>query len=298
MKIAHINNTSGIASIIAEQQRREGHDVDVFVFNDTIFKQFGGSKLNYWSPLDRWKLFRKLRRYDVWHYHYPYGSLKRSLENRKSDRIYLKHYHGNDLRDRHEENFCLVSTPDLLKYAPNGIWLPSPVDLKEIRATSEELISTNDKEMLENKIIKIAHYPYYKNYSSIDYYSDVLFRLQKEKKYEVTSILHKPHLQVLRIIASSDIIIGKILPEVGWFGKFELEGMALGKPVIAYVSDELYEKYKPPIYRTTKDTFGKDLETFIQDRLERKRLSNEGQKYVLTNHSLESVVKTVMRYYR
>ncbi|MFZ0896201.1 MAG: glycosyltransferase, partial [Candidatus Nitrosopolaris sp.] len=97
--------------------------------------------------------------------------------------------------------------------------------------------------------------------------------------------------------ARSDIIIGKILPDVGWFGKFELEGMALGKPVIAYVSEELYEKYKPPIYRTTKDTFSKDMETFIEDRLERKRLSNEGQKYVRTNHSLESVVKTVMTCY-
>jgi len=294
MKIAHINNTSGIASIIAEQQRREGHEVDVFVFNDTIFKQFGGIKLNYCSPLDRWKLFRNLRGYDVWHYHYPYGSLKRSLEKRNGDKIYLKHYHGNDLRDRYEDDFCLVSTPDLLKYAPNGRWLPSPIDLKEIEATSEEIGVSNDKEMQENKIIKVAHYPYYKNYSSLDYYSDVLIRLEEEKKCEITSILRQPHLQALRIIASSDIIIGKILPDVGWFGKFELEGMALGKPVIAYVTEGLYEKYKPPIYRTTKDTFRKDLETFIEDRLERKRLANEGPKYVRANHSVESVVKTVM----
>jgi hypothetical protein len=297
MKIAHINNTSGIASIIAEQQRREGHEVDVFVFNDTIFKQFGGNKLNYWSPLDRWKLFKKLRGYDVWHYHYPYGSLKRSLEKRNSDKIYLKHYHGNDLRDRHEGDFCLVSTPDLLKYAPNGRWLPSPVDLKEIDGMSSELAPSNHKVKEENKIIKVAHYPYYKNYSAFDYYSDALSSLQNEKKCEIVNILHQPHLQALRIMASSDVIIGKILPDVGWFGKFELEGMALGKSVIAYVSEELYEKYKPPVYRTTKDTFKNDLEAFIQDRFERERLSVEGPKYVRNNHSLESVVKTVMTCY-
>ena len=262
MKIAHINNTSGIASIVAEQQRREGHEVDVFVFNDRIFKQFGGSKLNYWSPLDRWKLFRILKRYDVWHYHYPYGSLKRSLEKQNTDKVYLKHYHGNDLRGRREEDFCLVSTPDLLKYAPNGIWLPTPIDLMEIRATSEELANKN--EMQEHKI-KVAHYPYYKSYSSLDFYSDVLFRLQKEEKCEIINILDQPHLQALRSMASSDVIIGKILPDVGWFGKFELEGMALGKPVIAYVSEEMYEKYKPPIYRTTKATFKRDLETFLED---------------------------------
>jgi glycosyltransferase involved in cell wall biosynthesis len=294
MKIAHINNISGIACIIAEQQKREGHEVDVFVFNDTIFKQFGGSKLNYWSPLDRWKFFRKLRDYDIWHYHYPYGSLRRSLEKRKTNKIYLKHYHGNDLRGRQEENFCLVSTPDLLKYAPNGKWLPNPIDLKEILATREELSNT---EMQENQIVKVAHYPYYKNYSGLDYYSDALSSLQKEQKCEIINILNRPHLQALRNMGTSDVIIGKILPDVGWFGKFELEGMALGKPVVAYVSEELYEKYDPPIYRTTKDTFKKDLEAIFEDRHERERLSREGPKYVRNNHSIESVVEKVMKCY-
>jgi glycosyltransferase involved in cell wall biosynthesis len=73
--------------------------------------------------------------------------------------------------------------------------------------------------------------------------------------------------------------------------------MALGKPVIAYVSEELYERYKPPIYRTTKDTFKRDLETFVEDRFERERLSHEGPRYVQNNHSLESVVEKVMTWY-
>lgn len=293
MKIAHINNTSGIATVVAKQQRREGHDVDVFVFNDKTFKQFGGNKLNYWSPLDRWKLFRILKGYDVWHYHYPYGSLKRSLEKRTNDKIYLKHYHGNDLRGRHEQDFCLVSTPDLLKYAPNGRWLPTPIDLTEISATSEELAWNKNE---EHKI-KVAHYPYYKSYSSSDFYSDVLSRLQKEEKCELIHILNQSHLHALRSIALSDVIIGKILPDVGWFGKFELEGMALAKPVVAYVSDEMYEKYKPPIYRTTKDTFKRDLENLLGDRDTMEALSREGPKYVRNNHSLETVVEAVMASY-
>jgi glycosyltransferase involved in cell wall biosynthesis len=294
MKIAHINNTSGIATVLAKQQRREGHEVDVFVFNDKTFKQFGGNKLNYWSPLDRWKLFRILRRYDVWHYHYPYGSLKKSLEKRNTDKIYLKHYHGNDLRGRHEHDFCLVSTPDLLKFAPNGRWLPTPIDLTEILATSEELASSNKT---EGHRIKVAHYPYYKNYASSDFYSDVLSTLQKEEKCELIHILNQSHLHALRNMALSDIIIGKILPEVGWFGKFELEGMALAKPVIAYVSDEMYEKYKPPIYRTTKDTFKRDLENLLGDHNTMEALSREGPKYVRNNHSLETVVEAIMACY-
>jgi hypothetical protein len=291
MKIAHINNTAGIGSIIAEQQKREGNMADVFVFNDTIHSQFGGNKLNYWSPLDRWKLFRTLKTYDVWHYHYPYGSLKRSLEKRNGDKIYLKHYHGNDLRGKQENDFCVVSTPDLLKYAPNGKWLPNPIDLNEI----ETILRTSETE--HNKITKVAHYPHYENYPSFDYYTDELSTLQEEKKCEAIKILHQPHLKTLGILATCDIIIGKILPDIGWFGKFELEGMALGKPVIAYVSEELYDLYKPPIYRTTKNTFKKDLETLIGDSFERDKLSKEGPKYVKKNHVVDSIVKTVMLYY-
>ena len=33
MKIAHINNISGIASVIADYQRKQGYEVDVYVFN-------------------------------------------------------------------------------------------------------------------------------------------------------------------------------------------------------------------------------------------------------------------------
>ena len=101
MKIAHINNTSGIASILSTFQKKQGHEVDVFVFNKLILNQFGGIMINYKSPLARWNLLRKLQReYDIWHYHYPYGSLKRSLEGRNKGKTYLKHYHGDDIRGK------------------------------------------------------------------------------------------------------------------------------------------------------------------------------------------------------
>jgi glycosyltransferase involved in cell wall biosynthesis len=110
-------------------------------------------------------------------------------------------------------------------------------------------------------------------------------------------ILRIPYDQTLQAINSCDIVIGKILPDVGWFGKFELEGMALGKPVIAYVSDKLYEEYKPPIYRTTQESFKYNLERLIEDTSERQRLGKEGSDYVRKYHSVESVTKVLQEYY-
>ena len=159
MRIAHINNISGVASLLAEEQSRLDYQTDVFVFNKKIFKQFGRNqiKYNYRSPISRWRFFRKLDGYDIWHYHYPYGSLKRSLEKRYSGRIYLKHYHGDDLRGRQEDDLCVVSTPDLLKYAQNGKWLPNPIKVPDLAPKSTEQ---------HNRIPRVAHYPHYKMYAS------------------------------------------------------------------------------------------------------------------------------------
>ena len=69
--------------------------------------------------------------------------------------------------------------------------------------------------------------------------------------------------------------------------------MALGKPVIAYVSNELFEKYRPPVFRTTRNTFKKDLESLIEDVSERERLSKEGPIYVAKYHSVDKIIKTI-----
>ena len=303
MKIVHINNTAGVASIVANQQKKHGDNADVFVFNKIIYKQFGGNKFNYYSPLSRWKFFRKLKNYDIWHYHHPYGSLKISLEKQNKNKIYLKHYHGDELRGRYDNDFCLVSTPDLLQYAPLGRWLPNPIDIDAIELISKKNYNEQQKQepqlhnSNDNRIINIAHYPYYKNYRSDDHYSDVLIKLQNERKCKIVTILNLSHEQTLKTMASCDLVIGKILPDIGWFGKFELEGMAMGKPVIAYISDDLYEKYKPPIYRTTKDTFKHDLECLLEDDAERDRLSREGQTYVRGVHSIQSTINTIYECY-
>jgi hypothetical protein len=289
LKIAHINNTAGVPITLADEQRRSGHTTDVFVFNKTVYKLFGGNIINYRSPISRWKLFKKLQEYELWHYHYPYGSLKKNLEKRNSDKIYLKHYHGEDLRQIGEENdFCLVATPDLLELAPSGKWLPTPLNLDYY---------AKYKQQTENDIVQLIHYPAYKLQPSVpDYYSQVLTELKNQQKCRLITTLDYSYEKMTQLMANSDIIIGKIRLDMGWFGKFELEGMALGKAVIAYVSDELYSKYRPPIYRTTRETFKSDLETLLQDQSERQRLGKNGLQYV-QNHDVKKVVADLEQYY-
>ncbi len=294
MKIAHINNTSGIASTLSRRQRSLGNVVEVYVFNKYLYQQFGGTKINYRFPFSRWNFFKKLNDFEVWHYHYPYGSLRRTLEKRRGGKIYLKHYHGDDLRGKFDNDFCLVSTPDLLEYAPNGKWFPTPIDLDKLVYLP---ISSNYFNHTKKPIV--AHYPHYRLYKKYeDLYSTALNQLKKEGKCEVITIFDIPHDDTLKILSSCDLVVGKILPQIGWFGKLELEAMALGKPVVTYVSSFLFQSYNPPIYRTTKDSLKSDLETLLSDTEEQRKLSKAGRLYVEKFHSVGKSVKFLDSVYR
>lgn len=67
---------------------------------------------------------------------------------------------------------------------------------------------------------------------------------------------------------------------------------------IAYVFNELYEKYKPPNYRTTKGIFEKDfVNPFIRRWEKAKKLAVEGKTYVCNTHAINKVVNTIEKYY-
>ena len=84
---------------------------------------------------------------------------------------------------------------------------------------------------------------------------------------------------------------------MGWIGRLELEAMALGKPVIAYVSDELYEKYKPPVFRTSEKSFQSDLKYLLEDTNTQNKLVKLGFDYVKENHSVHNVSNLLDKYY-
>jgi hypothetical protein len=65
---------------------------------------------------------------------------------------------------------------------------------------------------------------------------------------------------------------------------------------MAHISYELYEKYKPPVYRTTKESFEKDLVSFIDDESDRKRLSDEGPRYIEKYHDSITISNKIFEY--
>ena len=291
MKIAHIGNVAGISSILAKYQQ---NNPSVYCFTERTHHLFGGKLIDLKSGnmirriVTMMHFLKDLNGYDVWHYHYPYGRLKAILEKLRGKHKFLKHYHGDDLRGKHEDDFCVVSTPDLLQFAPNGLWLPSPIDLEVI----DNIVTK------PHNTVRIVRYPHHKMHVGNDYYSKALDEIQRKDLAEVITIFNRPHQECLEIISTCDIVLGKILPNVGWFGMFELEAMALSKTVTAFITDELYKKYRPPVYRVTKDTVFEDLQNLVENFNERQRLSNQGREYIKNNHEAAMVTAKVEQYYQ
>jgi hypothetical protein len=66
---------------------------------------------------------------------------------------------------------------------------------------------------------------------------------------------------------------------------------------MCYVIDELYEKYRPPVFRTTKETFRQDLEYLLEDESTREQLAKQGIEYVKRNHDVREITKKLERVY-
>ena len=105
------------------------------------------------------------------------------------------------------------------------------------------------------------------------------------------------HLEAIKVYQKADIIVDQLL--AGTYGVFALEGMAMGKPVITYITEEM-KKTLPgslPIVSANPDNIKEKLEMLIQDGQLRRKLGKEGRVYVEAYHDYKKNAKLLGRIY-
>jgi len=296
VRILHVGGHFFYLPLISRELRKRGFISDIASSWDASkqdYDFFIGSRFRIRDV----KLLNLGRKYDIIHNHSPYfSSFGLSLLRKFGKRI-IKHYHGSDLRvwKLYESEFCLVSTPDLLDYAPNGLWIPNPVDLEAFKP----------KKGLPNEVPTLLHYEYYtghkyydKNPQVKEIYDHAFKTLQQRGiKFALKTILGIPHDEMPTVINQSDIIICKVEEALGWYGNMAVEAMACGKPVVAYIRPDLYEKYKPPVYVTTPENLADKLQILIEDANLRKEFSMLGRRYVQEIHDVKKVADKLTQIY-
>lgn len=314
--VLHIGNTAGVASIIAEKQRDLGMDSTVVVFNEETY-EFGADHVLQVRPESRYlpmyliypiELFNKVKSiqniissFDVIHFHYgsvisvpiffiPYG-LDLPLWKAQGKRIVM-HFHGSDIRGKGVQPLyrkftdqILVSTPDLLEWAPDSaIWVPRPIDVSKFTAHYPQLNSSDP--------IKIVHAPSNRDKKGTKHAQRAVSNLEN-RGYDVNLQLveNTPHSEALEIYKTADIIIDQIDTDHGMYGMFSIEAMALGKPVIVSLSKSTKDHLSDdlPLVSATSKNLTETISNLI-DENDIWKIGRQSRMYVQEIHDIRRVV--------
>ncbi|BBH25011.1 hypothetical protein Back11_63560 [Paenibacillus baekrokdamisoli] len=132
-----------------------------------------------------------------------------------------------------------------------------------------------------------------------DYIEEVIDRLQKEGyQFEYRRIENTSHEDALRQMQQGDIIIDHLLR--GSYGVVSIEAMALGKPAISYIREDLKSRYDPslPVISANPATLYQKLIPLIKDAELRVRIGKAGREYVEQHHHVSAVINKLVEAYR
>ena len=324
----------GQMQLLAETMRRRGYNATAASFNDDfrgykndiMFKQkgirntfsrlqffvsalyqydifhffWGESLLGFWRfhlvDLPILKLFRKriiphFRGRDIVNPEYfDFLSLKVSGKNANSVQISRPNQLKKIQKWIKYSDELLVSTPNLLTLVPNAKISPQVIDLDYWQT----LASTLSK---KDGVIRVVHAPSYRITKGTHLIINAIENV-KRKGFPIELVLVEniSHDRIREIYEVCDLGIDQLL--IGWYGKFSVEVMALGKPVICYINPE-YSKYTSdlPIVDADKDTLEQVLEDLIRNPELRRELGKKSHEYVSQYHDVEKVVDQLFEIY-
>ena len=190
------------------------------------------------------------------------------------------------------------STPDLGEFLPGGIWLPQPIDTSlfmELRKLSSS-VNQNNK---TSKEIVISHAPSDRQIKGSKFLEQAVADL-KESGYPVklNIVENVSYNEAMLIHANADIVVDQLL--IGAYGLSSIEFMALGKPVICAIREDLRDKYPVdlPILSANPHTIRDVLEKTIKNRDQWPELGMKGIEYVERVHSSHIIAAQTLKYYQ
>ncbi len=198
---------------------------------------------------------------------------------------------------RRLEYFCkysdiVLGCADLVDCLPrhDGIW-QYPIDLSEWPPLP----------LPDNPTIKIVHAANHRLLKGTSFLIRVIDELKSEGyPLELVLVERMLNREARKIYEQADIIADQFLG--GAYALFSIEGMALGKPVMCYLREELFQFHPEwaecPIVNTSPDNLKQQLIMLINDRQLRQELGRKGIEYVKKYHSLEAVGAMEDKFYR
>lgn len=322
MKIMHgLDEIAGQAYYSVKGLREAGYDATLILRHESTLKYPHDFCMNIdWTKKYRYPIYgirllgnfvKCALKYDTFHFHFGHSLLPKHLDLpllkllRKN--IFFE-FHGSDIRQKsialeHNENWkyydlinedflrrraeklaryakgFILHDTELAFYVPRGVeiyYVPLRVDLQllDYRYPDEDKVGP----------VRIVHAPSNRGIKGSDFICSAIESLRKKYDLEFVLIEGKTQEEALKEYLKADIIVDQML--LGTYGVFSIESMAMGKPVITYIIDEIKADYPEelPIVDANIDTIEQKLEELILDGKLRRELGEKGRRYAYKYH--------------
>ncbi|WP_074955100.1 glycosyltransferase [Alicyclobacillus macrosporangiidus] len=143
----------------------------------------------------------------------------------------------------------------------------------------------------------IVHAPTSDEFKGTRYVERAIDNLRSRYRFEYKRIEKMNHKAAMSWYERADIVIDQVM--CGTYGLLSVEAMAMGKPVIAYIRDDLRPTYPGPlpIVSADPDTLEVNVAALISDPGRRRALGMQGRRYAEQYHDTGVVVQRLIRIY-
>ena len=304
MRILHLRNIANTHNLVTAQ-RALGHDVELWSTGhpERKLNKFPVDDNNPYTDPVRWNLWmlsrlKKLQDFDVLHVH---GGIWRSWLMYKFIKTPLAiHYHGTELRMavghyyRDIAKIRFISTPDDLRWIPDGIWLPQPIEIppEPVYETQNERpvfvhFYLRDNTKRTPKIIEMFN----DAFGPLEYKSHGPEQIYTGKDAELRIYHAIPPTEVLRIMCAADVVFDQ-MTFYRVYGAVSAEAMANGKPTLVPIDRALFPSDCPVIVPSVPK-----LMELAYDADARIQYGRMGRAYVERVHDRNVVAKKAIDAY-
>lgn len=166
------------------------------------------------------------------------------------------------------------------------------IDTSDWRVTSRQ-----DHAHSPNRPFRVLHAPNHTAIKGTDSFVKAIAELQAEGELiELVFVQGLSNTELKKLIESVDVVADQLI--IGWYAMFAIEAMAMGKPVLCYLRDDLQQLYvdaglieddEIPIINCSQRNVKETLRLLMRDPGRVADAEKRGPVYVSRHHSLAAV---------
>jgi glycosyltransferase involved in cell wall biosynthesis len=236
---------------------------------------------------------------DVFHFYFGLTLLPKSVQFpllRALGKKSVFHYLGSDIRGKTPAQLAfgkradveIVGSYDATRWVPEAHVVPPGLDLRPFTPVPPS----------DAKRPLVVHAPSNREKKGTRFVIEACAQLD----VELDIVEGVPHEEARARYARADIVVDQL--NAGWHGVFSLESMALGKPVVTYLKEDVVEKsaagygIRIPIVSATKETLVDGLRPLVEQPELRRRIGAESRAYVEQVHDIDRIADRLVDIYR